>query len=211
MDELLLTLPDRLAPRHTAVLVVDMQNDFCASGGYIERAMKRDASPCGKIADKVGELVTLARRASAPVVWLRANYEPAGLPASMRSRLIAQGITDGCCIPGRWGYDWYGVRPETKEPIIDKRSYDGFVGTPLEEILRGKGIRTIVFAGVQTNICVEATLRHAHALGFYCVVAEDCVASHTLAAHDMTLSTVRFVLGDVVPLATIAELWASAA
>ena len=69
----------------------------------------------------------------------------------------------------------------------------------------------IVFAGGQTNICVEATLRHAHALGFYCVVAEDCVASHTPPAHEMTLSTVRFVLGDVAPLAKIAELWPSAA
>ncbi|MGH7035754.1 MAG: cysteine hydrolase family protein [Stellaceae bacterium] len=211
MDDLLLTLPDRLAPQHTGLLVVDMQNDFCGSGGYIERAMKRDASPCGKVADRVGELVALARRASAPVVWLRANYDPAGLPASMRSRLVEQGITDGCCIPGSWGYDWYRVRPEPGEPVIDKRSYDGFVNTPLEESLRAKGIRTIVFAGVQTNICVEATLRHAHALGFYCVVAEDCVASHTLPAHEMTLSTVRFVLGDAAPLAKIAELWQGAA
>ena len=211
MDDLLLTLSDRVAPRHTALLVVDMQNDFCGSGGYIERVMKRDASPCAKVADRVGELVALARGAKAPVLWLRANYEPAGLPASMRSRLIEQGIIDGCCIPGSWGYDWYGVCPESQEPVIDKRSYDGFVGTPLEEVLRGKGIRTIVFAGVQTNICVEATLRHAHALGFYCVVAEDCVASHTPPAHEMTLSTVRFVLGDVAPLAKIAELWPSAA
>lgn len=211
MDDLLLTLPDRLAPRHTALLVVDLQNDFCASGGYIERVMKRDASPCGKVADEVGPLVALARRATAPVVWLRANYEPAGLPASMRSRLIEHGITDGCCIPGSWGYEWYRVRPEPGECVVDKRSYDGFVGTPLEETLRAKGIRTIVFAGVQTNICVEATLRHAHALGFYCVIAEDCVASHTLPAHEMTLATVRFVLGDVIPFATIAELWENAA
>jgi len=211
VDDLLLTLSDRIAPRHTALLVVDMQNDFCGSGGYIERAMKRDASPCGKVADSVGQLVALARRASTSVLWLRANYEPAGLPMSMRSRLVEHGITDGCCIPGSWGYDWYSVNPNPGEPVIDKRSYDGFVGTPLEETLRTNRVRTIVFAGVQTNICVEATLRHAHALGFYCVVAEDCVASHTQPAHEATLSTVRFVLGDVVPLAKLAELWASGA
>ena len=211
MDDLLLTLADRLAPRHTALLVVDMQNDFCASGGYVERVVKRDASPCRNIAEKVNQLVGLARGAKAPVLWLRADYEPAGLAATMQSRLIEQGITEGCCIPGSWGYEWYGVRPEPGEPVIDKRSYDGFVGTPLEATLRSQGIRTIVFAGVQTNICVEATLRHAHALGFYCVVAEDCVASHTLPAHEMTLSIVRFVLGDVAPVAKIAAIWASAA
>jgi ureidoacrylate peracid hydrolase len=156
----------------------------------------------------VRELVALARRTTVPVLWLRANYDPAGLPASMRSRLVEQGITDGCCIPGSWGYDWYGVEPAAGEPVIDKRSYDGLVETPLEETLRAKGIRTIIFAGVQTNICVEATLRHAHALGFYCVVAEDCVASHTQPAHEATLATVRFVLGNVLPLARIAALWA---
>jgi ureidoacrylate peracid hydrolase len=211
LDNLLLTLADRLAPRHAALLVVDMQNDFCASGGYVERVVKRDASPCRSIAEKANALVARARDAKAPVVWLRADYEPAGLPASMQTRLIEQGITEGCCIPGSWGYEWYGVRPEPGEPVIDKRSYDGFVGTPLEATLRSQGIRTIVFAGVQTNICVEATLRHAHALGFYCVVAEDCVASHTLPAHEMTLSIVRFVLGDVAPVAKIAAIWASAA
>ena len=83
------------------------------------------------------------------------------------------------------------------------------VGTPLDAELRARGIRTILFAGVQTNICVEATLRHAHALGYYCVLAEDCVASHTPAAHDMTLATVRFLLGDVIPLAEIERLWRS--
>jgi len=203
----LLTIGDRIAPPHTALLVVDMQNDFCAAGGYIERTVKRDPSPCGQVAQKVEQLVGLARDADVPVFWLRANYEPEGLPESMRARLVEQGITEACCVPGSWGYDWYGVAPRSGEPLIEKRCYDGFVATELEAELRSRHIRTIVFAGVQTNICVEATLRHAHALGYYCVVAEDCVASHTPPAHAMTLANVKFVLGDVITLAGIAPLW----
>lgn len=209
-DDLLLSLADRIAPRHTALLIVDMQNDFCGSGGYIERVIKKDAGPCGQVASSVDRLVGLARGRDVSVFWLRANYEPAGLPESMRGRLVEQGITEACCVPGSWGYDWYGVRPKPGEPIIDKSCYDGFVGTPLDTELRSRGIRTIIFAGVQTNICVEATLRHAHALGYYCVVAEDCVASHTPPAHAMTLANVKFVLGDVVTLADIADLWEKA-
>ncbi len=207
--DLLLTASWRLAPRHTALLVVDMQNDFCSAGGYIERVVKKESSACGRVAEKVNRLVDAARKAGLPVLWLRANYEPSGLPENMRARLVEHGISDGCCIPGSWGYDWHGVQPAPVEPVIDKRCYDGMVGTPLDAELRARGIRTILFAGVQTNICVEATLRHAHALGYYCVLAEDCVASHTPAAHDMTLATVRFLLGDVIPLAEIERLWRS--
>lgn len=205
---LLLTLGDRLHPAHTALVVVDMQNDFCAAGGYIERVVRKDATACRRVARPIGRLVDAARAAGAPVFWLRADYDPAGLPENMRARLAEQGIADACCVPGTWGYDWHEVAPAAGEGVFDKRCYDGFVGTSLESALGSAGARTIVFAGVQTNICVETTLRHAHALGYYCVVAADCVASHTLRAHEMTLETVRFLLGDVVTLAEIVSRWA---
>lgn len=205
--DLLLSLAARVAPRHTAVLVVDMQNDFCAPGGYVERVVKKDATPCRRIAGPVNQLVAAARAAGVPVFWLRADYDPAGLPETMQARLIEQRLSEPCCVPGTWGYDWYEVRPETGEPVVDKRCYDGFVGTSLDSDFRARGIRTVVFAGVQTNVCVEATLRHAHALGYYCVVAQDCVASHTQPAHDATLALTRFLLGDVTSGSDLADLW----
>lgn len=207
-DGLLLTLGDRLHPAHTALVVVDMQNDFCAAGGYIERVVRKDASACRRVSGPIGRLVDAARAAGVQIIWLRANYDPAGLRENMRARLVQQGIAHACCVPGTWGYDWHEVQPAAGDRIIDKRCYDGFVGTSLDADLRSIGARTIIFAGVQTNVCVETTLRHAHALGYYCVAAADCVASHTPPAHEMTLETVRFLLGDVVTLAEIAPLWA---
>jgi nicotinamidase-related amidase len=205
--DLLLDLNQRVAPPHAAVLVVDMQNDFCAEGGYVERIVKKDATACRKVAGPINALVAAARGAKVPVIWLRADYDPKGLPASMQARAIEQRLADPCCIPGTWGYDWFQVQPKSDEPLVDKRCYDGFVGTTLEAELRRRGVRTIVFAGVQTNVCVEATLRHAHALGFYCVVPQDCVASHTQPAHEGTLNLVRFLLGDVTSGADLARIW----
>lgn len=208
---LLISWQERIAPAHTALLVVDMQNDFCAVGGYVERIVGKDAGSCRSVAGPINRLVTDARASGVAVLWLRANYEHEGLPENMQARLAEHGIDATCCAPGSWGHDWCGVAPAPPESVIEKRCYDGFVGTELEAQLRTRAIRTIVFAGVQTNVCVEATLRHAHALGFYCVVAQDCVASHTQAAHEATLATVRFVLGDVVPSGEIARVWGTAA
>ncbi len=205
---LLLAPAARLAVSHTALLVVDMQNDFCAPGGYIERVMKRDPGPCAAVAEPIGRLAAAARKAGVPVFWLRADYRIEMLPANMQARLAERGITEPCCVPGEWGYDWFGVTPAPGESVTDKRCYDGFVGTDLAAALDARHVRTIVFAGVQTNICVEATLRHAHALGYHCVVAEDCVASHMASAHEDLLTLVRFALGDVLPAAEIAKLWA---
>jgi ureidoacrylate peracid hydrolase len=86
----------------------------------------------------------------------------------------------------------------------------GSPAAPLQAELRRRGIRTLVFAGVQINVCVEATPRHAHSLGLYCVVPADCVASHAPMAHEGTLTKVRFVLGDVTSLDEVTPHWAAA-
>ncbi|MCC6473158.1 MAG: cysteine hydrolase [Burkholderiales bacterium] len=201
------SLAERIDPRHCAVLVIDMQNDFCARGGYVERIVKKDPTPCALVAPQIERLAGAARAAGVPVTWLRADYRREKLPDSMRGKLAEAGIEEACCVPGTWGYQWYGVSPGADEAVVDKHTYDAFAGTDLESRLRRGNRRTLVFAGVQTNVCVEAALRHAQALGFYCVVASDCVASHTPAAHDGTLNLVRFLLGDVTTLAEIQRLW----
>jgi len=203
----LLSLPTRVDKAHTALLVIDMQNDFCAPGGYIQRVLGKDITHCGAIVPKVQTLIESARSTGVPVLWLRACYRPELIPASMQAKLAQQGITDICCDRDSWGYDWYGVQPLPSETVVEKHSYDGFVGTSLERELRARHVRTLVFAGVQTNICVEATLRHAHALGYHCVVPEDCVASHTPQAHEATLNNVRFLLGDVTRADDIIAYW----
>ena len=112
-----------------------------------------------------------------------------------------------CCGSGSWGHDFYGVTAADGEPIIEKSCYSAFVGTDVEKQLRQRGIRTLVFAGVQTNVCVESSLRDAVCRGFHAVLASDCVASHTLPLHEATLNNVRFLFGDVLDRAAIMAAW----
>jgi ureidoacrylate peracid hydrolase len=115
-----------------------------------------------------------------------------------------------CCGTGSWGGEFYGVSSAPGEAVIEKSSYSAFAGTEVERQLRERGIRTIVFAGVQTNVCVESSLRDAVCKGFYAVLASDCVASHTPPLHEATLKNVQFLFGDVMDRQAIAAIWSAA-
>ncbi|TFZ02611.1 cysteine hydrolase [Ramlibacter henchirensis] len=197
----------RLEPKRCALMVVDMQNDFCAPGGYIDKTMGKDVSAAAVIVPTINELVAQARKARVPVVWLRADYSHDRIPDSMAVKLAARGIQAECCKPGTWGFEWYGVEPAAGEPVVTKHSYSGFIGTDMQDVLGALKRQTIVFTGVQTQVCVESTLRDAHAFGHYCVAVQDAVGSHTPALHEATLNNVRFLFGDVCPASDVLAAW----
>lgn len=207
MTALPLTIEAKLEPHRAALLVIDMQNDFCARGGYIDRIMGKDVGAAGAVVPSIQRLIGAARAAEVPVVWLRADYSNQRIPDSMRVRLLARGVTEECCKPGTWGADWFGVAPADGEAVVTKHTYTGFAGTDLQQRLAGLARSTLVFAGVQTQVCVESTLRDAHALGHFCVVPQDAVASHTPALHEATLANVRFLFGDVCTTDDVARAW----
>ncbi len=206
-DALPVTLADKLAPSGCALLVIDMQNDFCAPGGYIDKTMGKDVSAAAAVVAPLQGLLDAARAAQLPVVWVGADYSHDKLPASMRVKLKARGITAECCKPGSWGAAWFGVAPAAGEPVVHKHSYSGFSQTGLQAVLEALNVRTLVVAGVQTQVCVESTVRDAHSLGYFCVVPQDAVGSHTPALHDATLTNIRFLFGDVCTSADIRSAW----
>ena len=202
-----LTPAARLAPKDCVLMVVDMQNDFCAPGGFIDKTMGKDVASAAQIVPTINELVAQARKARVPVVWLRADYSHDIIPDSMAVKLAARGIQAECCKPGTWGHEWFGVEPAAGEPIVTKHSYSGFIGTDMKDVLAKIGRRTIVFTGVQTQVCVESTLRDAHAHGHFCVAVQDAVGSHTPALHAATLDNVRFLFGDVCDAGDVLAAW----
>lgn len=203
----LLDLAARVAPDHTAVVVIDLQNDFCAPGGWTEALLKKDMGVFVPASRAIEHLVGAARKARVPVVWVRADYRPETLPEPMRVRLAGMPVQGVCCEPGTWGGDWFGPKPLQGELVIDKHCYSGFMGTDLDARLRTRGIRSLLFAGVQTHACVESTLRDAHSLGYYCVVPEECVAAHTPELNRQSLGNIGFLLGDVVKLDDVLARW----
>lgn len=207
---LLTRLAERLDPRHAALLVIDMQNDFCAAGGYIETVLGLDAAPCRAVVAPIMGLVGAARSARLPVVWIKADYRPELVPPPMTARLIERGADAPCCVPGTWGADYFGVAPAAGEPVFEKHCFSALHESGLEAWLRARGIRTVVLTGVQTNVCIDSTMRDAASRGFYIVIPRDCVASHTPPLHEATLKTAAAVFGDVLDSAAIHDLWRAA-
>jgi len=204
-----LAFEDRVAPSHTALLVIDLQNDFVAEGGYIERVVGRDAGVCRAILPAVSRLVDAGRQAGVPVIWIVADYSHDKIPIPAKARLSQRGWSDVCCAPGSRGADFAGPRPQSGETVITKHSFSSFHGTALEEELRRRGCETLVIAGIQTNACVDYAIREGFVRGFYIAVAQDCVASHMPDLHDATLKTAGFLFGDVVPSGRLIERWAT--
>jgi ureidoacrylate peracid hydrolase len=204
---LLASLAERLAPAHAALLVIDMQNDFCAPGGYVETALGKDATACRAVVAPIRSLIAHARAARVPVLWIRADYSPDKVPAHMALKAHERGAAQAFCHGGTWGAEFFELTPVAGDVVVEKYCFSAFVGTGLGQRLRSSRIRTVVLAGVQTNVCIESSLRDAASIGFHVVVAADCVASHTPVLHDATLKNVAFLFGDVVPSAEIARIW----
>jgi ureidoacrylate peracid hydrolase len=213
MTAILRTLAEQAHPAHTALVVVDLQNDFCAEGGYLQRTRAASsANPIrvddnARIADRIAPLAAAARRSGATVAWLRSIYDFKYLAPAH----IAKRDGEGCCMEGTWGADWFRIQPQEGDLVVTKHTFSGFHDTPLHGLLQARGIRTLVMAGVATNVCVDSTLRHGFFLGYHIVVAEDCVGSGNQKGHEGTLSTVRVNFGSVVGSDELMRLWEPAA
>ena len=206
MMEILRELSARVDPGHTAILVVDMQNDFCAEAGYIHKTRKADMSESPVIARRITSLVDAGRARGASVVWIRANYEPRFLSAQA---ILKRERYPGeiCCAGGTWGWEFFAVSPRPDDIVIEKHSFSAFFGTELDRLLRFRGIKTLIMAGVATNTCVESTLRDGFFLGYYIVLVEDCCNSAARHLHQGTIENVRANFGDVVTAAALEKIW----
>lgn len=197
----------KYAAGRCALVVVDMQNDFCAEDGYIAKLLGRDMAVFRSVAAGVEQALAAARAAGVPVVWLAARYEDDLVTAAMLRHKRERAIAATCCVRGTWGYDWFGVRPAAGEPAFEKHCFSGFGNPAFAAALDGLGVDTLLFTGVQTNVCVESTLRDAHTRGFHVALVEQAVGSHSPELHAATLANVRFLFGEVLDLGSLPSLW----
>jgi ureidoacrylate peracid hydrolase len=184
-----------------ALLVIDMQNDFCAQGGYMQRERGYNVAFAQGVADNIRPLLAAARETGALVVWVHSIYDFKYLSAAH----IAKRGKEGCCMEGSWGAQPFELAPQAGEMVIHKHHYNGFHGTALDTCLRARGIETLIFTGVATNVCVDSTLRAGFFLDYRIVLAEDCVGSNSREGHLGTLATVRNNIGVVSSAAAIAQ------
>jgi ureidoacrylate peracid hydrolase len=213
----LATLEEKVAPAHTALVVIDMQNDFCASGGLVSRD-GRDISPAQEMAKRLPVLLQAARQAGVLVLFVRCVYSAEGnaylsdvwLEQAARER--NGGYTSiPVCRDGEWEGDWYeDVRPAPGDIVVRKHRYDAFHGTDLDLVLRSHGIRTLVFTGVVTNVCVETTARAGFVRDYYIAVVEDGCAAYVAEDHEHTLKNIRRFFGVTPSIRDLCAIWAKA-
>jgi ureidoacrylate peracid hydrolase len=209
MPEMLTSLEAILQPARCALLVVDLQNDFVHPDGW--GARHNPSSPLLRhVIPVANRLIAAGRGAGVLVCYLTMEHGP-GLDApNYRARYAARGMdADILCAEGGWGaqLDAEVLPPERGDVRIVRHSYDGFAGTPLDARLRAGGREAVVAAGVVTNLCVQTTVQHAFALGYYVVVAEDGTAATSEAVQAMTLDNFRQFFGAVVPGDAIVRHW----
>ena len=210
----LVGMDEKASPRHTALVVIDMQNDFIAKDGLIARE-GRDVSQAEAMAQELPKLLKTAREAGVFVVFVRNvyttdnNFYLSDVWLEQAARKRNGGYTRiPVCGENSWSGDFYGdVRPLPGEPIVTKHRYSAFYNTDLDTILRANGIRTVVLTGVVTNVCVETSAREAFVRDYYVAVVKDGTAAYSQADHDMTLSNIDRFFGEVTSIAELQTLW----
>ena len=142
------------------------------------------------------------------MVWVKAIYDHDLLPAPMLSKMLDKGKGAVCCASDSWGADFYEIGPVDGEQVVEKRCYSAFHNTQMDDILRRRGIKSLVMTGVATNVCVESTLREAFFHGYYIVMPPDCVGSANVPLHKATIKSVEFIFGETPESDEVMGVWA---
>lgn len=203
-EKLFLTLDEVIAPKHTALVVVDMQNDFVHGRGQTAPISGEPLNIYQKIVPDFVNFIGVCRQVGVPIFWVITHHgRDIDFPA-YKARMARRG-EGPVCIEGTNGAEL--IRefvPQKGERLFIKHGYDGFTGNDLDICLKNQGIASLIMSGVATDTCVDATLKHGFHLGYYIVAGSDITAA---GEHDTYLKSFAKHYGFVASFKEIAKIW----
>lgn len=164
----------KVDPRHTALLVIDVQKDFCSEGGALA-ALGSDVSPCRAVAARIADFLPAVRGTVSFVAFFQLIYDIEKMSEAQRERLLRDG-KPVICAPGSPGAELF-IAPAPKDLVFIKHRYSAFSNQRFCNLLQERSITTVVVTGVDTQICVEGAVRHGYDLGYRMLVLSDLVAT----------------------------------
>ena len=206
--------PVKVSAGDTAVIVIDMQNAYASVGGYVDKA-GFDVAPAAATIGQIARVLETARGAGMPVIYLQNGWDPdyveAGTPSSpnwhksnaLKTMRVRPELAGQLLARGGWDYALVdALAPQPGDITLHKTRYSAFFNSQLDSVLRSRGIRTLVFVGIASNVCVESTLRDGFHLEYFGIMLED--ATHHLGpdfVREATLYNVEKFFGWVSTVA----------
>jgi len=212
------TLEQKIDPRHAALVIIDMQNDMCSPQGSFAR-MGFDVSPLAAVAPLIVHMADLARESGVLTIYTRVSdrdlravsdaYYEANL--AFYERQVGREVKKAGDVEWTettWGEEFFPpIQPTNKDVVILKHRFGAFAHTKLEQVLRSNLIRTLVFGGVLTDVCLESTARAAIDLDYYVVIAADCTATLTEERQRASLAIMGNIIGTLATSHDIGTIW----
>lgn len=195
-----------MSPTRTALLIVDVQNDFCHEDGAFSIHRKVDLTHARNAVSALLLFAEGVRKLGIPILFVRTVHSEWTDSPSWLGRMKGNAEEMHICVPGSWGGEFYRIAPAKSDCVIVKHRYSGFFGTDLDLVLRSRGIETLLIGGLVTNVCVESTVRDAFNRDYNIILVEDCCGAFDVREHEAAVHNIAAYFGGVAESNTVLDI-----